>query len=157
MIKKNPIESFTKLMSQSLLNFNLWRWISYFQRSQLAISARHLFDQVYKVHRVRAVKKAFDFKSATTLKLPASPSSVLVTTSCTSWWTMPPPHEGDAQDVEDEMNWGDPPPQVGDGRGCDGEAGGARGGSVAGPGRSGRKVVNRLFSCLSAMAVKFAW
>ena len=102
-------------------------------------------------------KKAFVFKSATALKLPASPLSVLVTTSCTSWWTMPPPHEGHPQDVEDEMNWGDPPPQEGDGRGRHGEAGGAGGGSVAGPGRSGRKVLNRLSSFLLAMAVKFGW
>ena len=45
--------------------------------------------------------------------------------------------------------------EEGDGRGCDGEAGGVGGGSVAGPRRSGSKVVNRLSSCLSAMAVKF--
>ena len=66
-----------------------------------------------------------------------------------------PPQQGDPQDVEDEMNWGDPPPQEGDGRGCHGEAGGAGGGSVAGPRRSGSKVVNRLSSCFCAMAVKF--
>ena len=45
--------------------------------------------------------------------------------------------------------------EEGDGRGCDGEAGGAGGGSVVGPRRSGSKVVNRFSSCLSAMAVKF--